>query len=735
MWAWHRDSEDILRLDTTYLRSRLARRIFWLFVVCALVPISALAVVSLLNVSAELQRESRRRLIQSSHDEGMAMYERLVLLDANLRLIADVWREGSSESATATQAELSPNLKGRYRGVAVFHSDGTTQVLNGLAPLRFDLAPAERKHLDSGKTLLSVHPCEDSRRCIYLTRELRGGHSQRDQLVAEIEPAFLWDAENLPELVDICVLDRSGQLVYCSRKAPDGAFHYILRPSSGEFEWTQGGQTYLAHYWKMPMKAGFLEDHWTVVASEAKYDALSSLSSFRRSFVLVILLALWITLLLSLIQIRRTLVPLEKLQEGTRRVAGGEFGARVAVQSKDEFQELATSFNFMAARIETQVRSLKTRNEIDGAILSSWNLDQIADVLIARLPEILPYEAVGITILYPDAKQHASTYFGTSDGGEGLRVSNTDTCIEDRQFLARHSESQVLENCEKYPQYLSPLLAQGMRHFLVVPILLEGKPAAVLTLGHAAHHEWTLEEKQQARQVADQVAVALSNAGLVSQLKQLHWGTLTALAKAIDAKSPWTAGHSERVTNMAIKIGRELGLSGKEIDILHAGGLLHDIGKIGIPGALLDKPGQLTEEERRQIQEHVLIGVRILKPIAGFAEFLPIVQEHHEWFNGKGYPYGIAAEQITLHGRIFAVADVYDALITDRPYRKGMPLERVMAIIRGGAGTQFDPQAADAFSRVLAREQAARESEPVSKSVPTQEVTVSTVVSSAEGVR
>jgi len=120
------------------------------------------------------------------------------------------------------------------------------------------------------------------------------------------------------------------------------------------------------------MKGGFLQDHWTIVASEAKVDALSSMSDFRRSFLLVILLTLWVTLLLSLLQIRKTLVPLEKLHEATRKVAQGEFGSRVSVQSKDEFQDLATSFNFMSARIEMQVRSLTTRNEIDGAILSSW---------------------------------------------------------------------------------------------------------------------------------------------------------------------------------------------------------------------------------------------------------------------------------------------------------------------------------------------------------------------------
>jgi putative nucleotidyltransferase with HDIG domain len=712
-----------MRFDTTYLHSRLARRIFWLFVVCALVPISALAIVSLLAVSSELQRESRRRLNQSSHDEGMAIYERLVLLDANLRLIAEGSHRPPSDSIAAPETALSqPSLvtvlEARYRGLAVVRSDGSSTLVSGKLPLHVDFSRAEWAHLDSGKTLLSVRTCQEALQCVYLVRELPRASHPHDYLIAEVEPAFLWDAEGLPELVDVCVLDGSGRLIYSSRIAPDNAFRNLSRASSSDFEWSQGSQNYLAHEWKLPMKGGFLQDHWTIVASEAKVDALSSMSDFRRSFLLVILLTLWVTLLLSLLQIRKTLVPLEKLHEATRKVAQGEFGSRVSVQSKDEFQDLATSFNFMSARIEMQVRSLTTRNEIDGAILSSWNLDQIVHALIARLPRLLPYDAVGITILHSDGRD-AATYIGSSDSNESLQVSNTEVCSEDLTFLQQHSQSVVLENRSEYPPYLSHLLARDLHCFLAVPILLEGNPEAVLTLGHKTHHDWTPDDKQQARQVADQVAVALSNARLVTQLKQLHWGTLTALARAIDAKSHWTAGHSERVTDMAVKIGKELGLTGKTIDILHAGGLLHDIGKIGIPGALLDKPGQLSEEERRTIQEHVLMGVRILKPISGFAEFLPIVQEHHEWFNGKGYPHGIAGEQISLHGRIFAVADVYDALISDRPYRKGMPLEKVISIIRGSSGTQFDPQAVDAFLRVLAHN---HPSESIAEAAPVLEV-------------
>jgi putative nucleotidyltransferase with HDIG domain len=243
-----------------------------------------------------------------------------------------------------------------------------------------------------------------------------------------------------------------------------------------------------------------------------------------------------------------------------------------------------------------------------------------------------------------------------------------------------------------------------MRHFLRVPIVLEGRTAAIFTLGDASCCQWTEEDKGHARQLADQVAVALANSRLVSELQQLHWGTLTALARAIDAKSPWTLGHSERVTNCAIRIAERMGLPPKELDIMRRGGLLHDIGKIGTPAAILDKPGKLTDEELREMRDHVNIGARILQPIPGLAESMPIVLQHHEWMNGGGYPQGLVGEQITLHARIFAVADCFDALISDRPYRPGMPIKKVMHILREGAGKQFDPHVLEVFQAIMAPE-------------------------------
>jgi putative two-component system response regulator len=193
----------------------------------------------------------------------------------------------------------------------------------------------------------------------------------------------------------------------------------------------------------------------------------------------------------------------------------------------------------------------------------------------------------------------------------------------------------------------------------------------------------------------------------VEALEQLDLGTLTALARAIDAKSAWTAGHSERVTSLALKMGQAMGLPAKSLELMHRGGLLHDIGKIGTPPAVLDKVGRLEPEEMQIMRDHVKIGVRILEPIPCFREALPMVAQHHEWFDGSGYPAGLAGENISLHARILAVADCYDAIVSDRPYRKGIPKRQALEMLSRNSGTQFDPMVIEVFMRLTAAGQLA----------------------------
>jgi putative nucleotidyltransferase with HDIG domain len=143
-----------------------------------------------------------------------------------------------------------------------------------------------------------------------------------------------------------------------------------------------------------------------------------------------------------------------------------------------------------------------------------------------------------------------------------------------------------------------------------------------------------------------------------------------------------------------------MGLDARALHIIRRGALLHDIGKIGTPASVLDKAGELNAEELQIMRDHVKIGVRILEPIPGFRDALPMVAQHHEWFDGTGYLAGLAGENIDLHARILAVADCYDAIISDRPYRKGFTPLRALHILQQRSGTQFDPLIINIFTRI-----------------------------------
>jgi len=695
----------MVKLETTFLHSKLARRIFWLFILCALVPITVLALVSLRNVTTELNDENRRVLHQAGREEAMNIFEKLNFVEADLKLIAYALRGQSARSLASpgnSSRELSPNLAGRLEGLELVTPDGNHRILFGEVQLHLDFTKEQQGFLHSGKSILTTLPCIVGEQCIFLSRELAAGHLDDGILVAEINSSYLWDAENLVPNTNICVLDSTGATLFCSAESPDSFPAQITHSFSGEFEWKSNGRDYLANYWNLPLEGSFFVSHWTIISSRAKPDILAPLTRFRTSFILVYLLALWIVLLLSLVQIRRHLVPLGKLKDGTSQLSLGNFHTRVMVTSGDEFQDLAASFNFMADRIEKQLNSLKVLNEIDRAILSAWDIEKILSTLSSRLGQLFALDLVSVNLFDSNGSLSTTTYiYGPALNRRKIQQSLAFTINEVREI---GPEPRVFTLAEKTnpPNYLKPLVSRGMTCFLVVPIFVEESLSAVLTLGHATACHWTEEDKESASKLADQLAVALANSRLIGQLQQLQWGSLTALARAIDAKSPWTMGHSERVTRNAVRIAEKMGLPPKELDIIRRGGLLHDIGKIGTPVSILDKPARLTDEEMKIMREHVAIGARILDPIPGLAESMPIVLQHHEWVNGSGYPNGLAGDEISLHARIFAVADCFDALVSERPYRAGMPLERAMQIIQEGVGKQFDPNVFKVFQEIVA---------------------------------
>jgi HD-GYP domain-containing protein (c-di-GMP phosphodiesterase class II) len=178
---------------------------------------------------------------------------------------------------------------------------------------------------------------------------------------------------------------------------------------------------------------------------------------------------------------------------------------------------------------------------------------------------------------------------------------------------------------------------------------------------------------------------------MYGKLRELFFGTVRALIAAIEAKDPYTCGHSERVARIGQRIGVQMGLSESDLGDIYLAGLLHDIGKIGVRDETLLRPGALTASEIAELQQHTVIGDRMISNIRQLDHLRPGVRNHHERFDGQGYPDGLAGEAIPLVARVLAVADACDAMMTDRPYRRALPKDRIDAIMCEGSARMWDP--------------------------------------------
>lgn len=236
----------------------------------------------------------------------------------------------------------------------------------------------------------------------------------------------------------------------------------------------------------------------------------------------------------------------------------------------------------------------------------------------------------------------------------------------------------------------------GADDYLVKPLLED----AVLTSVERALRKQELEQELEhyRRHLEDMVAERTAQLQRALQdVEQSYQSTLEALGAAIDLRDKETAGHSRRVCAYSLELARSISVPGSQLENLKRGAYLHDIGKLGIPDAILLKPGPLTPEERKIMQQHVHIGFNLVKGIPFLEGAAEIVLTHHERFDGHGYPAGLAGEEIPLGGRIFAVVDTFDALTSDRPYQRAVSFERAQNVIRSLAGTQFDPNVVSAF--------------------------------------
>ena len=260
-------------------------------------------------------------------------------------------------------------------------------------------------------------------------------------------------------------------------------------------------------------------------------------------------------------------------------------------------------------------------------------------------------------------------------------------------------------------QQAASVMAAGVRSVICVPLLGRSGPIGALYADKLGVEQFAPALAEYAAAFAGHAAAALETAQLYDDRERHFRATLEAFARAIDARDPYTAGHSERVTAYSLVLARQSGTHAAEFETIRRAGMLHDIGKVGVPDAVLMKPGALDAHERTLIEAHVTIGYHMLVSLPFLGASLPSVRGHHERWDGKGYPDRLGGTDIHPHARLMAVADSYDAMTSARPYRAALPAEEAARRLRADSGMQFDPAAIELFD-LVEREFAALREDP-----------------------
>ena len=398
---------------------------------------------------------------------------------------------------------------------------------------------------------------------------------------------------------------------------------------------------------------------------------------------------------------RAFVIPLNKVIRATNRIGHGELESRINIKTEGELGQLASSINNMTEILEHRLNEVSLLSEISRESTLSRNLNKVLDLILEKAISIQQADAGSIMLVDQDRE---NLIIKTSKGLNPQIKPGACVPIQDgiAGWVAREGRPIVLiDGMDSDHTFIDN---EQVRNAVSLPILLDNHVVGVLNLSYQDRvdgRHFTPTELGFLTTLTNHAAAAINNAQLFEELRTNYFSTVEALATAIDAKDPYTHGHSARVADYAIATAREMKMSDPDLEMMQAAAYLHDVGKIGIPEPILTKPGKLTPEEYEIIKTHPEISARILSPVNFRGEVISIVRHHHERFDGDGYPDRVKGESIPLPARILAVADAYDAMTSARPYRPAMDPENAKAELIRCAGTQFDKNIVQAFLKTI----------------------------------
>jgi putative nucleotidyltransferase with HDIG domain len=346
-----------------------------------------------------------------------------------------------------------------------------------------------------------------------------------------------------------------------------------------------------------------------------------------------------------------------------------------------------------------QREQAETLREVAAILSSETDSSKILDLILEQLKRVVPFDSASIQIIKGD-----NLSIRAVAGALQPEIIGYELAIKDDKFahpLLFEHRTVVYEDISNHPDWLTAPEASGVKSWIGAPLVVRGESVGVLTVDGYEVNQFSQGDADLVSAFAIHAGIALENARLFEEAQDAYVQTVSALASAIDVRDTYTSGHSQRIAELAVNTGRQLGCNEHELVDIRWGALLHDIGKIGVPDEILRKPAALDPQEEAIMRRHPEIGARIVERVKNLSSVAPIIRAHQERYDGMGYPDGLQAEAIPLTARIISVVDAYVAMTDDRVYRKARSHAAAIEELKRCAGTQFDPDVVDAFLRAL----------------------------------
>lgn len=397
----------------------------------------------------------------------------------------------------------------------------------------------------------------------------------------------------------------------------------------------------------------------------------------------------------------------QKLEEQLKEIEN----LNVSLEERvDEIEQANYTVADLASELEQKntnlvhaVERLSTIYKIGLAINSTIDIDRLFNLIVRTTASTLKAH-IGYIILYDAERQQLNV---TNLIGSGKLLSPRklipmkDTSVSG--WVIRNRQPLLITDINQTPQFdRFSDLGYERKSLICAPLMVKDEIIGTISVVNKTDDsQFAPDELEMLSTIAAQASIAIKNATLYEEQQHTYLTTIQALVSAIEASDSYTKGHSERVTRYCVEIGRRMNLSSDRMQILERAAVLHDIGKIGIDLSLLHKEGKLTPKDIRELQQHPDIGMKILEPIEFLHDVRTCIGQHHERYDGMGYPHRIGKDQLLIESRILSVADSFDAMTSDRPYRKALSLESAISELLDNAGTQFDPEIVYLFTKII----------------------------------